>query len=333
MAQFDPVIQAMGLVKKFDSFTAVKGIDFQVNRGECFGLLGPNGAGKTSTIRMISGFSPVSDGNLLVFGENVQTGMRQIKSRMGVVPQEDNLDPELSVLDNLLIYASYFRIQQREAQARAKEILDFMELTDKADTTVDSLSGGLKRRLTLGRALINMPELLLLDEPTTGLDPYARHVLWHRLRNLKEKGTTLMLTTHYLEEASQLCDRLVILYQGKILEQGSPRELITRHLGNFAVEVELSRVDCSPRLLELVAQTSGDLIKNQLCLGEVQLVFTDDGEALSQSLASAAAQLGLVLKYIRIRPSNLEDVFLKLTGQSLEQADGGEGLKGGGTDE
>ncbi|HEX3032613.1 MAG TPA: ATP-binding cassette domain-containing protein [Bacillota bacterium] len=313
----EPVIEAAALVKKFDDFTAVRGVDFQVRQGECFGLLGPNGAGKTSTVRMIAGFSPVTGGKLSVFGLDIAKKVREIKARMGVVPQEDNLDPELSVLNNLLIYASYFRMDKELALKRAREVLEFMELTEKADTEVDSLSGGLKRRLTMGRALLNRPELLLLDEPTTGLDPYARPLLWQRLRRLKESGTTLLLTTHYLEEASQLCDRLVILHRGEILEQGTPQGLIDEHLGKDALELGLS----NPEHYGAVLEAGSGLVKNHLNLGGAQVFFTNEGEGLSGLVSARAHELGITINYRRIRASNLEDVFLKLTGQSFGEAD------------
>lgn len=231
------IVSAQKLTKKFGEFPAVKGIDFTVNRGECFGLLGPNGAGKTSIVKMIYGFSPISSGELYVLGENVMHKARYIKAKIGVVAQEDNLDPELTVRDNLLVYASYFRLNKAVAKRRTEEVLEFMSLQEKAFDIVEHLSGGLKRRLTIGRALINEPELLILDEPTTGLDPYARHLVWQRLRKLKENGTTMILTTHYLEEASQLCDRLIIIHRGQILEAGTPNELIERHVGQIAIEL------------------------------------------------------------------------------------------------
>lgn len=315
----EPVIYANNLVKKFGDLEAVRGVDFIVSPGECFGLLGPNGAGKTSIVKMTYGFSPVTDGELLVLGESVKTNIRKIKANIGVVPQEDNLDPELSVLENLLVYAGYYRIKSDIARKRAEEVLGLMELTEKANTEVNSLSGGMKRRLTLGRALLNQPKLLILDEPTTGLDPFARHLLWQRLRRLKENGTTMLLTTHYLEEASQLCDRLVILYKGRILESGTPHGLIEQHVGKEVLELSLEE-KASDKLIDKVRP----FIKDYFRLGDTLLLFSTDGERLNGEVTKLAAEEGLILNYHRLRPSNLEDVFLKLTGETLEASSGDE---------
>jgi len=309
----EKIVSARNLVKNFGDFTAVRGINFEVRRGECFGLLGPNGAGKSSIVKMIYGFSPVTSGELEVFGLDVGSGSRKIKSRLGVVPQEDNLDPELSVRENLLVYAGYFRLGKELARTRAGEILDFMDLADKAGEVVDHLSGGLKRRLTLGRALINRPELLILDEPTTGLDPYARHLVWQRLRRLKEAGTTMLLTTHYLEEASQLCERLIILHRGEILEAGSPVELIDRHVGKEALELAVD-----PGQRELLLSGLDDLVKARRDLGDDLVVFSQRGRELAGRVTARADSLGISLNYQRLRPTNLEDVFLKLTGETLQ---------------
>lgn len=314
--KIDEIIRGRRLVKRYKHFTAVQGIDFTVYRGECFGLLGPNGAGKTSVVKMICGFSPLTAGELLVFGESIADNARKIKARMGVVPQEDNLDPELTVLENLLVYGSYFQIKKEEARERAAEVLEFMELVEKAGTEVNSLSGGQKRRLTLGRALLNQPELLILDEPTTGLDPYARHLLWQRLRRLKEAGTTMLLTTHYLEEASQLCDRLVILHRGKIIEEGEPQGLIDCHIGREVLELGLPRQHHRSVLAEV-----GPLIKGHQLLGDNLMLFTDAGELLTKAVSQAADRLDLGLTYRRLRSSNLEDVFLKLTGETLQNSE------------
>lgn len=308
------VIVARDLVKRFADFEAVKGVNFTVFGGECFGLLGPNGAGKTSIAKMIYGFSPVTAGKLEVFGEDIMTGARDIKAKVGVVPQEDNLDPELSVWENLLVYAGYFRMPKDLAQKRAGDILKFMDLTDKSGAVVEQLSGGLKRRLTIGRALLNQPALLILDEPTTGLDPYARHLVWQRLKKLKESGTTMLLTTHYLEEADQLCDRLIVLYQGEILEQGTPRELIERHTGNDALELGVE-----PAQREILMAGSEDLIKARQVLGDDLVLFTGHGRELVERITGRAAALGIPVGYQRLRPANLEDVFLKLTGETLDE--------------
>jgi len=310
----ESVISARDLVKRFADFEAVKGVNFTVFRGECFGLLGPNGAGKTSVAKMIYGFSPVTSGKLEVFGEDIMTCARNIKAKVGVVPQEDNLDPELSVWENLLVYASYFRMSKDLAQKRAGDILKFMDLTDKSGAVVEQLSGGLKRRLTIGRALLNQPALLILDEPTTGLDPYARHLVWQRLKKLKESGTTMLLTTHYLEEAGQLCDRLIVIYQGEILEQGTPRELIERHTGNDALELGVE-----PAQRSAIMAGSEDLIKARQTLGDDLVLFTDHGRELVERISVRAAGLGIPVSYQRLRPANLEDVFLKLTGETLNK--------------
>lgn len=317
------VVSARGLVKRFGDFEAVKGVTFSVLQGECFGLLGPNGAGKTSIVRMISGFSPVASGRLEVFGEDITTRARSIKARMGLVSQEDNLDPELTVRENLLVYAGYFRIRKDLAKKRAAEILDFMDLTDKSGQAVEHLSGGLKRRLTIGRSLINSPELLILDEPTTGLDPYARHLVWQRLRKLRESGTTMLLTTHYLEEASQLCDRLIIIHRGAILEEGAPRELVARHVGKDALELGVD-----PRERDTLLEGCEEMVKARLALGDDLVVFSDHGRDLAERVAGSAARLEISLDYRRIRPANLEDVFLILTGETLEGDSGESGGEG-----
>ena len=309
------IVYAENLFKQFGDFEAVKGVTFSVARGECFGLLGPNGAGKTSIVKMMYGFSPITSGLMRVFGEDIKTNARGIKARIGIVPQEDNLDPELSVLENLMVYAGYFQIKKEVAADRARQVLEFMELTDKAATAVNNLSGGLKRRLTLGRALLNHPEILILDEPTTGLDPYARHMLLQRLRRLKESGTTMCLTTHYLEEASQLCDRLVILHKGTILEEGSPQALIDFHVGKEALELGVD-VNFQKCLLEDL----GDLVKGQQLLGDVLLVFTNKGAELVNLVSARAYTRSITVNYQRLRPTNLEDVFLKLTGESLNES-------------
>jgi lipooligosaccharide transport system ATP-binding protein len=233
----DPIIQAEYLCKQYDGFTAVDSISFEVQPGECFGLLGPNGAGKTSAIRMIYGFAPVSGGRLRVFGLDIETEWRQIRSRIGVCQQDNTLDPDLSVLQNLLVFAGYFRIPARKARQRAEELLHFFALEKKIEAKVGELSGGLARRLTLARALINDPELIILDEPTTGLDPQSRHQLWERLQHLRALGKTFLLTTHYMEEAAQLCDQLMIMDHGKILIHGTPAGLISEHIGTSIIEV------------------------------------------------------------------------------------------------
>lgn len=309
----DIIICARNLTKRFGEFVAVAGVDFCVRRGECFGLLGPNGAGKTSIVRMICGQSPVTEGELTVFGQEVSKKARQIKARIGVVPQEDNLDPELTVWENLLVYASYFRLRKEEACRRAREILAFMELEEKARTVVEKLSGGLKRRLTIGRALINRPQLLVLDEPTTGLDPYARRLIWQRIRQLASAGTTVLLTTHYMEEAGQLCDRLVIIHHGRIVEEGSPGELVLKHAGREALELE-----APPQKHGEMVRAGGELVRGWLSLGERLVLFTDGGRELYRRLNSAGGFASGRSGWNWLRPANLEDVFLKLTGERLE---------------
>src|SRR5918996_3283636 len=235
-----PLIEAKGLTKRFDDFVAVDGVDFAVHRGEVFGFLGPNGAGKTTVMRMIACVSPLSDGELRVLGMDPRADGRAIRARLGVVPQEDNLDLELTVWDNLLIYGRYFGLPLAEIRPRAAELLRFIRLEDRRQSRVDPLSGGMKRRLTIARSLVNRPDLVLLDEPTTGLDPPARHLLWERLYRLKREGVTLVLTTHYMDEAEQLCDRLVVMDDGRILAEGSPRQLIDRHSTREVVEHQVA---------------------------------------------------------------------------------------------
>jgi lipooligosaccharide transport system ATP-binding protein len=311
--QREPVILASKLVKKYGDFEAVKGVDFTVRPGECFGLLGPNGAGKTSIVRMIYGFSPVTSGTLKIFGEDIMSRPRAIKARMGVVPQDDDLDPALSVRENMIVYAGYFQIGKDVARKRTEEILTFMDLLDKIDEPVENLSGGLKRRLALGRGLINQPELLLLDEPTTGLDPHARHLVWQRLRRLKEEGATMLLTTHYMDEASQLCDRLIIVYQGEIVEEGQPGALVERHLGREALELGIGHYPDS------LFSDSVSMIRSRQRMGDDLVLFTDHGQELMERISEQAARQQIMLRYRRLRPSNLEDVFLQLTGEPLRE--------------
>lgn len=311
--QREPVILASKLVKKYGDFEAVKGVDFVVRPGECFGLLGPNGAGKTSIVRMIYGFSPVTAGTLKIFGEDIMSRPRAIKARMGVVPQDDDLDPALSVRENMIVYAGYFQIGKDVARKRTEEILTFMDLMDKIDEPVENLSGGLKRRLALGRGLINQPELLLLDEPTTGLDPYARHLVWQRLRKLKEDGATMLLTTHYMDEASQLCDRLIIVFQGEIVEEGQPGALVERHLGREALELGIGHYPDS------LFSDSEHMIRSRQRMGDDLVLFTDHGLELMERVSEQASRQQITLRYRRLRPSNLEDVFLQLTGEPLRE--------------
>jgi lipooligosaccharide transport system ATP-binding protein len=302
------VVVAENLVKEYNGFKAVKGINFTVREKECFGLLGPNGAGKSSTISMLYGYSPVTAGRLLVLGMDVSLEQRRVKHCLGVVPQENNLDPELKVLQNLLIYASYFGIPKPDARSRALKLLEFFGLEGKAEAKVDSLSGGMKRKLIIARAMMNNPEIILLDEPTTGLDPQARHLVWQRLRGLKDMGVTLILTTHYMEEASQLCDRLVIMDQGKILEEGEPYALVSRHIGRDVVEIGNGAM-----LLDDLMDSVGPMIRGHLVVGENLFFYPYDGQALVKALND----LPILFSHQLLRPATLEDVFLKLTGRVL----------------
>ena len=302
------LIQARGLIKRFDDFVAVDGIDFDVAKGEAFGFLGPNGAGKTSTMRMIGCVSPVSGGTLRVLGMDPLTDGPRIRARLGVVPQADTLDAELRVGENLETYARYFGIPRSVARTRAKELLEFVQLQDRANDQVEPLSGGMKRRLTIARALINEPELLLLDEPTTGLDPQARHLVWDRLYRLKQRGVTLVLTTHYMDEAEQLCDRLVVMDKARIVASGSPRELIDRYSTKEVLELRFA-VDATPSFDGTLAGVA-DRVE---VLPDRVLVYTNDGDAAADALHVRGVRPESTL----VRRSSLEDVFLRLTGRSL----------------
>ena len=302
------LIHARDLTKRFGTFTAVDGIDFDVAPGESFGFLGPNGAGKTSTMRMIGCVSPTSGGTLRILGLDPDRHGPQIRARIGVVPQQDTLDNELSVRENLLIYGRYFGLSRAECARRADELLDFAQLTERAGDQVEHMSGGMKRRLTIARSLINEPELLLLDEPTTGLDPQARHLLWDRLYRLKQRGVTLVLTTHYMDEAEQLCDRLVVMDKARIVAEGSPRQLIEEYSTREVTELRFA-----PGIAEtLDGQLDGiaDRIEH---LPDRVLLYADDGEAA----AVAVHDRGLRPESVLVRRSSLEDVFLRLTGRSL----------------
>jgi len=305
-----PAITARGLTKKFGEFTAVDGIDFDVHSGEAFGFLGPNGAGKTSTMKMIGCVSPVTSGELQVVGMDPRSQGSSIKALLGVVPQLDNLDIELTVRENLEMYARYFRIDRHTARERATELLDFVQLTEKTESTVDSLSGGMKRRLTIARALINEPWLLLLDEPTTGLDPQARHLLWDRLYRLKQRGVTLVLTTHYMDEAEQLCDRLVIMDKAKIVAVGTPRELIARHVTAEVVELRVS--DQTRSALDGRLEGLAERVER---LPDRLLLYTPHGEKVLSALELG----GFHPESALVRRATLEDVFLTLTGRSLAE--------------
>jgi len=303
-----PLISARGLTKRFGTFTAVDAIDFDVAKGESFGFLGPNGAGKTSTMRMIGCVSPVTEGKLSILGLDPTADGPRIRGRLGVVPQEDSLDTELTVRDNLVIYGRYFGLNRAEATRRANELLDFVQLGERAKDKVEPLSGGMKRRLTIARALINEPSILLLDEPTTGLDPQARHLLWERLYRLKQRGVTLVLTTHYMDEAEQLCDRLVVMDKAKIVAEGSPRSLIERWSSREVTELRF------PTGVQETLGTELDGLGDRIDkLPDRVLVYSEDGEAV----AAQVHERGLRTETVLVRRSSLEDVFLRLTGRTL----------------
>jgi lipooligosaccharide transport system ATP-binding protein len=304
----EPLIHARALTKRFGGFTAVDGVDFDVAPGESFGFLGPNGAGKTSTMRMIACVSPVTAGTLRVLGMDPAADGPRIRARVGVVPQQDTLDMELTVRENLLIYGRYFDLPRPLIRQRVDELLDFVQLADRGKDQVEPLSGGMKRRLTIARSLVNEPDLLLLDEPTTGLDPQARHLLWDRLYRLKQKGVTLVLTTHYMDEAEQLCDRLVVMDKAKIVAEGSPRELIERHSSREVLEMRFPvGIQAS---LDGQLEGLGDRVEQ---LPDRVLVYAEDGEVAAEQ----AHARGLRPEMTLVRRSSLEDVFLRLTGRSL----------------
>jgi lipooligosaccharide transport system ATP-binding protein len=307
-----PIITARDLRKQFGDFVAVDGIDFEVAPGESFGFLGPNGAGKTSTMRMVGCVSPITSGRLRIFDLDAATDGAAIRARMGVVPQADQLDAELTVVENLVIYGRYFDIPRAECKRRAGELLEFVQLAERADERVEPLSGGMKRRLTIARSLMSEPDLLLLDEPTTGLDPQARHILWDRLYRLKQRGVTLVLTTHYMDEAEQLCDRLVVMDRGRIVAEGSPRGLIDEYATREVLELRF-----------VTGEVGGDAVGSDIDVGGIGercetlpdriLIYAHDGEdALAEVHRRGLDPVGSL-----VRRSSLEDVFLRLTGRTL----------------
>ncbi|CAN5821156.1 ATP-binding cassette domain-containing protein [soil metagenome] len=302
------LVVARGLTKQFGEFTAVDGIDFDVQAGEVFGFLGPNGAGKTSTMRMIAAVSPLTGGSLRVLDRDPDADGPQIRAQLGVVPQENNLDEELSVADNLYIYGRYFGMPRAHVRKRIPELLAFAQLTERADDKVTVLSGGMKRRLVIARALINTPSMVLLDEPTTGLDPQARHLVWDRLRELTTQGVTLLLTTHYMDEAEQLCDRLVVMSDAAIVAEGSPRDLIDEHAGREVVEVRFSPGGRDDALAALDGIGS-----RQEVLGDRAIIYGQNAEQLTSEVRRRDVQIASVL----VRRASLEDVFLRLTGRGL----------------
>ena len=303
-----PLVEARDLTKRFDDFTAVDAIGFSVASGEVFGFLGPNGAGKSSTLRMIGAVSPATSGRLRVFGLDPATHGRRIRSRLGVVPQDNSLDMELSVEENLYIYGRYYDLPRREIRVRIEELIDFAQLGEHRNSRVDPLSGGMKRRLTIARGLINRPDLLILDEPTTGLDPQARHVLWDRLHRLKQDGVTQIITTHYMDEAEQLCDRLVIMDRGRIVAEGSPRDLIENHSTREVLEVRFPAGELAP-----VGPTLQEIADRVELLADRALLYTSNADTALVKVH----RLGLRPESALVRRSTLEDVFLKLTGRTL----------------
>ena len=306
MASAESFIKAKGLTKKFGSFTAVDHVNFEVYKGECVGFLGPNGAGKTTTVRMIYCFLPITEGELSVAGMSVVAKSREIKSIVGVAPQEDNLDLDFSVIKNLEVYASYFDISKAEAESGAKDLLGFFQLEEKQDVLISELSTGMKRRLILARALINEPQILLLDEPTTGLDPQARHIVWEEIRNLRKRGVTIILTTHYMDEASALCDRILLMDNGKVIETGRPLELIKKHVGADVLEI-----DNDEHLLE---KLKGDFPDAHFEMFSDRIhVFTKQPHGVFEHFLERNRVTNVTL-----RNANLEDVFLKLTGKGLK---------------
>ncbi len=304
-----PLVHARGLVKRFGDLVAVDGIDFNVHKGEAFGFLGPNGAGKSSTMRMIGCVSPPSGGTLRVLGLDPNNNGADIRARLGVVPQEDSLDLELTVRENMLIYGRYFGLARKLVQERTERLLEFVQLEERIDSKVEPLSGGMKRRLTIARSLINEPDILLLDEPTTGLDPQARHVVWDRLHELKHGGATLLLTTHYMDEAEQLCDRLVVMDKAKIVAEGSPQELIRRYSTREVVELRFA----TERPHDDIAGRVNGLARRIETLSGRLLLYTDDGDRTADRIH----ELGVQAQSTLVRRSTLEDVFLHLTGRSL----------------
>jgi lipooligosaccharide transport system ATP-binding protein len=301
-----PVLAARGLTKRYGDLVAVDGIDFEVQRAECVGFLGPNGAGKTTTIRVVTAFTPLTAGIVEVFGLDVSRHPREVKARLGLCPQEDNLDPDFTVWKNLLVYGRYHDLPKATVERRAKELLEFVQLDGKADARIEELSGGMKRRLVLARALLNRPELLVLDEPTTGLDPQARHLIWERVRRLKEDGVTVLLTTHYMEEASRLCDRVVLMDHGKILLEGAPDAVIEEEVGREVVE--LRHVGDEVRAHCREAGWPLDEVEDRIYL------FDREGGSLSREIAARFPRQERL-----IRPATLEDVFLRRTGRILDE--------------
>jgi lipooligosaccharide transport system ATP-binding protein len=300
------LVEATKLTKKFGDLVAVDAVDFEIYKGENFGFLGPNGAGKTTTMNMIQSVSPLSGGKLTVAGKDITYEAREIKYKIGVAPQEDNLDPDFTVIENLLVYSRYYDIAKQKAKIKANELLKFMQLEEKRDVIIPALSGGMKRRLILARAMMNEPQILILDEPTTGLDPQARHLIWSKIKELQKQGVTVILTTHYLDEASQLCDRILIMDQGKIIEKGKPSDLIKKHVGYEVLEA-LNSEESMQCLKDVFPDARIDVVNDK-----IQLFANKPRGVLAKTLEKISFKGGI------IRDSNLEDVFLKLAGRSLK---------------
>ena len=304
----EELIVARGLTKKFGDFTAVDGIDFTVKRGESFGLLGPNGAGKSTTMRIIGATSQLTGGEISILGKDPEKFGPQIRAHLGVIPQKDNLDEQLTVTQNLYIYGRYFGLSNKFIKGKIEELLEFAQLEEKRDAKVDSLSGGMKRRLTIARALVSEPDILMLDEPTTGLDPQARHILWDRLFRLKEKGVTLVITTHFMDEAEQLCERLIVIDRGKIMAEGSPADLIKRYSSKEVLELRFGSENN-----ETVADKLRDKCERLEVLPDRVLLYSEDAEHVLEEIVRS----GMQPKTSLVRRSSLEDVFLRLTGRTL----------------
>jgi lipooligosaccharide transport system ATP-binding protein len=305
-----PLVVARGVVKRYGAFTAVDGVSFQVMEGECFGILGPNGAGKTTLVRLMASLSPLTAGQITVDGLDVSRQGRQVRARIGLVPQHDNLDPELTAWQNLRVFSRYFGVPKAVAEERSGELLDFFHLRERARQRVETLSAGMRRRLIIARALINAPRLLVLDEPTTGLDPQARHLLWQRLRQLKAQGVTMVLTTHYMEEAEQLCDRLIIMHEGRVLAEGSPQALVERYAGREVAEVHLAPFQDEAPVLSRLTGARGLVWERA---GDVLFIYARDSDGLDPALLRGMGER------VVLRRANLEDVFLRLTGRGLAE--------------
>jgi lipooligosaccharide transport system ATP-binding protein len=301
-------VEARGLEKRFQATVAVDGIDLEIPVGGCFGFLGPNGAGKTTTIKMITCVSPPTAGELRVLGLDVRSDRRAIKARLGVVPQGMTLDGDLTARENLLSFGAYHSLPRRRAEERADELLEFAQLSERADAEVEELSGGMQRRMLIARALVNDPELLVLDEPTTGLDPQARHLVWERLRRLKRSGKTLLLTTHYMEEAAQLCDQIVVLDHGRVIARGTPRELVSKNVAPRVVEVQGIETAADD-----VVRIARPLAQDVEAVGDRVLIYAADGEEIASKIRDA----GVPHQALILREATLEDVFLRLTGHAL----------------